>query len=778
MIVNQDISLICPRNDLESATIMSVAKRIGIDVRESPQSRGGKLGNEPVGNLLGLKKTVVIVELPDPGTEEILRRQGHEVIVIDHHDAPGLNRWRPESSLEQFCELVGEPMADDLWKVAVNDRDFIPGLARMGVSYEEMEEIGSRERDATGVSALFQEAWQSLRIPLRRFEDLDLFIVPSRYDRVMGEVAQWPSKQDYDEGVKRGALRLRNCLILYYDDDNPDHIALVEYYGEGRVRRAFGELLGDKSLADFEMWAGGGEYNCFWGARPKYAKATPKRVDELVDRVLSFTLVSGRPLRQFHTTFLFPFRFKGNPAPKVDTIPWDPQRYSRQEIMFFLPQVRRIFFEGGDSKESAVQKWTLPVEEGESLVLYEKGDSEPIGVPIKEISLYRFFNGIHILSISTAQDTPSSFWDGRPLWKALTDPSFDSTCVTLTPTQTLIYNNLLRIVYCSYAEQKAEGKIANKVVWYRSQPVVWEPKDAEGAQQDISKVVTAIIGEFVGPGEDIDRDSLWDDRMFVHTCLAFSGSPPKHAPSEEIYHAFFTVATYVDKSGFDYLSGYPCDREFVKSLIEKSTYRRWYEVSGNLYSFTRYSAVFFGFEKFFHETVVGHVSTMYLRMSIIALFYRASLLYYGYRVAQIAQPESHKATDEAINAYQEELREIHWELTRFTNRYWFNELSSQDQPIEQFNLQTRAMDLKEQYARVKGDIERAYEALEMRSSYDLGRKSFWAAIAALIFTMLFLITAMTSQIPFWVVVLDSAGVVCGLIFIIFIAKRLLRQRRR
>jgi len=331
-----------------------------------------------------------------------------------------------------------------------------------------------------------------------------------------------------------------------------------------------------------------------------------------------------------------------------------------------------------------------------------------------------------------------------------------------------------------------ENKAADRVVWRQT---TWEP-GKQNMKPDISTVVLAMIREFVGTDQEIDTDFLWDDRMFVHTCLAFSGQHPKHPVAEETYHALFTLATYVDQSRWDYLGGYAYDREFVRKQFEPLTYRRWYEVSGNLYGFTRFSAVFFGFDGFFHKIVTRHIFTMYLRMSVIALFYRSSLLHYGYRVVHIKQPDSPNAKDKAIDGYRRELQSVQWELTRFTNRYWFSELSAQDQGIELFNLQTAALDLQKQYNRVKNDIEQAHQALETKASFALSKLSFWVGIYALWFSIVFLIAgffgidmAAPIDIPgkgnpvvSWVVVyLVVAAIVGAIILIIKMGLRIWRR---
>lgn len=261
-----DITLVCPRNDLESATIIEVARKLGMDVRESRQGWGGRLGREPAENLRDLRRQVVIVELPDELAEEQLRRAGHDVVILDHHGYRGLTRWRPESSIEQFCQLIGHEMTPDLRAVAVNDKDFVPGLFRLGLHYSEMEAVRQRERKVLGTEALFQEARKYANEHRRPFKDLDLFLAPDRFKRAMGEAAQWPGEDKYERHRREGSpLQLPNCLVLYYTEDHQNDIVQVEYYGSKRLRPAFEDLLLDEELKEFEMWTGGGSRWMFLG---------------------------------------------------------------------------------------------------------------------------------------------------------------------------------------------------------------------------------------------------------------------------------------------------------------------------------------------------------------------------------------------------------------------------------------------------------------------------------------------------------------------------------
>ncbi len=56
MLAIKDVTLICPKNDLESHTILKLAKTIGIsDLRVSQQAWGARLENEPEDQFKNLK---------------------------------------------------------------------------------------------------------------------------------------------------------------------------------------------------------------------------------------------------------------------------------------------------------------------------------------------------------------------------------------------------------------------------------------------------------------------------------------------------------------------------------------------------------------------------------------------------------------------------------------------------------------------------------------------------------------------------------------------------
>jgi hypothetical protein len=133
-------SLLAPRNDAEAATILDIARRLGLDVRESNQPWGATLEKEPSGNFLNFKQNVIIVEMPGVQKEEELRRS-HTLFILDHHKYEMLDRTNPQSSLEQFAELVGYTLNRREMGIALNDRGYIPALEANGFERNEIDEI-------------------------------------------------------------------------------------------------------------------------------------------------------------------------------------------------------------------------------------------------------------------------------------------------------------------------------------------------------------------------------------------------------------------------------------------------------------------------------------------------------------------------------------------------------------------------------------------------------------------------------------------------------------
>jgi hypothetical protein len=144
--------LICPCNDGESAAILDIGRKVGLNARQSRQPWGARLEAEPESTFQDLPDNIIIVEIPGPAKEEELSKN-HRLFIIDHHRYGDLDRFNRRSSLEQFADLIGYSL--NRWErgIALNDRGYIDALRKDGYSMEEIHRIRRFDLVAQGYSA-------------------------------------------------------------------------------------------------------------------------------------------------------------------------------------------------------------------------------------------------------------------------------------------------------------------------------------------------------------------------------------------------------------------------------------------------------------------------------------------------------------------------------------------------------------------------------------------------------------------------------------------------
>ena len=145
---------VVPNNDGEARRAVEILQAAGAPhLQVSAQAWGATLEREPLRpDVLARVRRVVIFEIPGQKVEDSLRAQGLEVLVIDHHAYQGLDRRRPEGSLEQLMGLIRWPMSAADEAIAVNDRGYIPGLKKLGLSADEIRAIRTQDLVAQGRS--------------------------------------------------------------------------------------------------------------------------------------------------------------------------------------------------------------------------------------------------------------------------------------------------------------------------------------------------------------------------------------------------------------------------------------------------------------------------------------------------------------------------------------------------------------------------------------------------------------------------------------------------
>ena len=83
-------------------------------------------------------------------SEAAFINKGLQLVILDHHFYHWVDRYKPESSLEQLCALIGWNMSFTDKAIAVNDRSYIPGLKKMGLSNAEISRLRDYDYMAQG----------------------------------------------------------------------------------------------------------------------------------------------------------------------------------------------------------------------------------------------------------------------------------------------------------------------------------------------------------------------------------------------------------------------------------------------------------------------------------------------------------------------------------------------------------------------------------------------------------------------------------------------------
>jgi len=167
--------IICPKNDVESLTIVALAEALHIPCIVSKQPHGATLDAEP--DLIGriresnpVAHDIIIVEMPNVATEDKLRELGFDVHIVDHHRYESLDRMKKESSLEQIRMLFD--MDDTTLRVAGFDPVLIRGVGLIdrGFVWELVKE-NVPEADRKRMIAYYREQNASLD-PNRQQEEI------------------------------------------------------------------------------------------------------------------------------------------------------------------------------------------------------------------------------------------------------------------------------------------------------------------------------------------------------------------------------------------------------------------------------------------------------------------------------------------------------------------------------------------------------------------------------------------------------------------------------
>ncbi len=443
-----------------------------------------------------------------------------------------------------------------------------------------------------------------------------------------------------------------------------------------------------------------------------------------------------------------------------------------QAFVYFSPPIQDSLFDtDGQAKNNALQpirEWSLnnlkrhsdPQEYRYQWHLDLPGSHNAMTANITDIRLYQYFNKLMTLSItikphSELADTDASIDFEADNWWCY--PAFGSVSDWSIIKQNQIYDwleftKLARLLFPTFVQQEDEQKWARNYITQSDSENKLAEANTESNQLSIegmalnrlSDVIVWFLSRFFKE-EDLSswfksvHHQVFDDRMFVNVAYGYTGPQCDEAHLDRL----FKLALFVDREGdtFQDLDGYAYDPEFLESLTSVCRYDRWRKM-GTLSGYTNYSNVYLGHNWYFCNIIAkDHIPLIYGRMLLMTLFYQASLRFYNRKVMLITEklPQGNQTIEESLLF---EIQQLRKEFIRFTNVYWFHDVTSQIQGQEIFDKQQQALELNRDYAFIKDEMERLDEYLQgcynlesTKSSGKLNTILFSFTCAALILTI-------------------------------------------
>ncbi len=382
---------------------------------------------------------------------------------------------------------------------------------------------------------------------------------------------------------------------------------------------------------------------------------------------------------------------------------WQRHSYDRfgldseayQDMVFFHPFVRHVFFDTQTAQPgphlALIRCYALPLEDKQLFLEANDEQGRPIAVQVTELRLFIFANGMGVLSVGVqAADIPLD----EALW----------------------INEQMRKVYPSSGRQIREGRAPSEFQLTLRDPAGRQVvagdhfQDATmiGFEPPLSKLVQALL--YFLDYQRQEYEQVVDERMIVYSYVEVNPDSVSAGVSSEEYEALFSRFLYVDRAG----PGYRYQRDFIRQEMDRQVYRRWAH-EGTYYGFTSYSNITLCVGKSDrggHQLREGFLihrmfNTRYYLMTLVALFYRATLLMFNEKTALISKLLYHDQTrsNEMKRDNVELALKLRAEFLHFSNYWYFSELANKDEESQHFQMQCREYRIAEMMSELGKELE-------------------------------------------------------------------------
>ena len=404
---------------------------------------------------------------------------------------------------------------------------------------------------------------------------------------------------------------------------------------------------------------------------------------------------------------------------------FDASSAAYQDMVFFHPFVRRVFFDsrstgnGADSRQALMRCYAMHFDRTQPLTWsIEDARGRSASAEVTDLRLFLFANGTGVLSIGVERHN-------------------------IAAKEALYLNEMMRKVFPSSDRQRREGRIPmrsqiTRTSGGREEIISCETFESAGLTDfhpPLSSTIRSLL-YFV----DYDAkqyEQVFDERMIVYTYAAVDPTTVRSdfAGSRDA-DVLMSRLLYVDHDG----TGYRYDPAFTNGQMQECVYRRWAH-EGTLYGFTRYSNVTFSIgvcdrgEHLASEGALIHrmFDTRYYLMTLVALFYRATLLSLAERVALVSE-ELYRSQEKGSisDANVQAAKKLRADFLHFYNYWYFDELANKDEEIEHFEMQCNAYRVEHMRKEIEDEVEKLnlflHEWNQQRSTEAVNRLAMLSMI--------------------------------------------------
>ncbi|WP_457671107.1 hypothetical protein [Thiolapillus sp.] len=553
----------------------------------------------------------------------------------------------------------------------------------------------------------------------------------------------------------------RPVLVLVTQDQNDllNSTTQLSYTGSLHYRRFFCELmLNHRWRSVGEMYLQLGRHTLDF--QMVFCNAGSRNTSRFISMLLSTVLWSGRPLRHYSATFFCPIPIRKENGKQYQLLDgqhakFKPKVFNRQlpittsnnkiatggdqnhkyhsynekeidaqVLSYFSPRIREQLFNFVEplirpSKTKKTDSKILPIEEHrydfspmgtKGISLIDCDSSKQVDAILENVSLYRHHLGQDILAFRITmnlQQEDEKSWmncnsaDGDRWWIDLFKNAQPTSHYQLESWLNL--TRLFRVLYPTFTEQWKEKKISG---------IRWENEDypfPEGNMGKLNGLVESFVRKFYTETDAKQalkalREDSRDDRMFVSVAYALAGEAPPNECAKAEYRRLFDIALHIDRQQDAGTNGTVYDPGFNRENAQQQIYNRW-EHLGTLYGLTDHSTVCTGFGRVMREKITAcDIPHIYSRLTLINLSYKSLFHYFEYKISELT-PEP---TSRGKYSYQR-LKRLRDHFMVFTNRYWFHDVTEQQQGKDIYRMQSQQLGLRKLYNQIQEEIEKTHE---------------------------------------------------------------------